>query len=90
MDFMNNARLAFYCRTKFLGPTNYRGSRVKAVSAGGKSVTVDWDHAANSGNNHAIAFHTLLEKLGLAVDGDVLVNGGLDDGYVFMVETRDA
>ena len=38
--------------TKFLGPTNNRGSRVKATMPSGKSVTIDWDHALDSEGNH--------------------------------------
>lgn len=39
-------------RTKYLGPTNYRGGRVKASTISGKSVTLDWDHGANVETNH--------------------------------------
>jgi hypothetical protein len=38
--------------TKFLGPTNTRGSRVKATTPSGQSVTIDWDHALDSEGNH--------------------------------------
>lgn len=38
--------------TKFIGPTNTRGSRVKATLPSGKSVTIDWDHALDSTDNH--------------------------------------
>lgn len=38
--------------TKFLGPTNTRGARVKATLYNGKSVTLKWDHALNGGENH--------------------------------------
>lgn len=48
--------------TKYLGPTNHRGSRVKATCEAG-SVTVEWDHALNSSGNHAAAASALLTKL---------------------------
>jgi len=38
--------------TKFLGPTNTRGSRVKATLPSGRSIIIDWDHALNSSENH--------------------------------------
>lgn len=38
--------------TKFIGPTNYRGARVKAYTPTGKSITVAWDHEKNSIENH--------------------------------------
>lgn len=50
-------------QTKYLGPTNHRGSRVKASCAAG-SVTVPWDHALNTENNHAAACAALCAKLG--------------------------
>ncbi|MDK4729358.1 hypothetical protein [Rhizobium phaseoli] len=49
--------------TKFFGPTNYRGSRVKATAEAG-SITVSWDHALNSEQNHDAAAKALAEKFG--------------------------
>ncbi len=51
--------------TKFLGPTNFRGSRVKARAEAG-SVTVEWDHALDPAGNHARAAKALAEKKGWA------------------------
>jgi len=56
--------------TKYLGPTNSRGSRVKAVTRNGYgdrrgiSATVSWDHALNSAENHAEAVRVLADRLG--------------------------
>ena len=50
-------------RTKFLGPTDTRGSRVKATSAGGKSLTKDWNYELSSDANHAMAATLLANKL---------------------------
>ena len=49
-------------QTKFLGPTNTRGSRIKA-SCWLTSVTVSWDHNANSEENHTAAIESLVCKL---------------------------
>ena len=75
--------------TKFLGPTNTRGSRVNAKCAAG-SLTVSWDHALSVDGNHASAAKALVEKLGWtckSAEGytGVWVAGGLPDqtGNVF-------
>jgi hypothetical protein len=49
--------------TKYHGPTNCRGSRIKASCEAG-SVTVGLDHALNIAQNHAAACAALLRKLG--------------------------
>lgn len=54
-------------KTKFLGPTNYRGSRVTATyKRDGETtyrVTLDWSHACGSEQNHQRAAQALLNKL---------------------------
>lgn len=49
--------------TKYLGPTNNRGSRIK-VWCDAKTLTVAWDHALNVTDNHAKAVKALLDSLG--------------------------
>lgn len=49
-------------QTKFLGPTNTRGSRIKAT-CWLTSITVSWDHGANSEENHTAAIDALVYKL---------------------------
>lgn len=68
--------------TKHIGPSNTRGARVKATAAGG-SVTVSWDHALDTRQNHTAAAHALANKL--QWEG-LYVGGGLPDcnGYVFV------
>lgn len=74
--------------TKYLGPTNGRGSRVKARAQAG-SITVDWNHALNPADNHALAARTLATKWGWAGvwQGGALPGG---DGYAFTVSDDDA
>lgn len=48
--------------TKFFGPTNFKGSRIKAECAAG-SVTVGYDHALNLEENHIAAAKALVAKL---------------------------
>jgi len=49
--------------TKYLGPTNTRGSRCKATTSSGVSLIVDWDDALNSDENHLAAAKALAVKL---------------------------
>lgn len=68
--------------TKYLGPTNSRGSRVK-VSAPAGSVTVSWDYGVGETEMHAKAVRALIEKLGW--DGTWAAGGNADNsGYVFV------
>ena len=47
--------------TKFHGPTNVRGSRVSATAEAGK-ITLSWDHALNSDDNHKAAAEAFARK----------------------------
>jgi hypothetical protein len=48
--------------TKYFGPSNVNGSRVKAQAAAG-SITLHWDHSLNPEQNHVQAALALAEKL---------------------------
>jgi len=62
--------------TKYIGPTNFRGSRVKA-SAEGVSVTVGYDDGLNRDDAHDRAALALCAKMGWPGG---LVRGGRPDG----------
>lgn len=49
-------------QTKFLGPTNNRGARIKATCDAG-SVTISWDYSGNVEEMHAKAAMALACKL---------------------------
>lgn len=67
--------------TKYIGPTNFRGSRVKATSASA-SITLPWDPALNPSDNHDRAARALAEKLDLHGEWyRAAVDGG---GYAYM------
>ncbi len=68
--------------TKYLGPTNSRGSRIKAWCDGG-SVTVDYRHDLSSEGAHTEAMVALVKKLGW--DKYTWYRGGINNGYVFVV-----
>ena len=48
--------------TKFLGPTNHRGSRIKATCQR-YSVTIGYDHALSSHGAHRTAAQALMDKI---------------------------
>ena len=62
-------------QTRYLGPTNVRGSRIKAFAEGGNQLTVSYDH--DSDNPHRDAAVALCKKLGWA---GTLAEGGLPNG----------
>ena len=62
--------------TKYIGPANVKGSRVKATAQAG-SVTLDWDDSLNSEQNHRIAAEALARKYGWH---GTWISGWLPDG----------
>ena len=62
--------------TKYLGPTNVCGSRVKATASAG-SVTLHWDDSLNSDANHARAAKALADKYGWE---GIWFEGGMPEG----------
>lgn len=66
--------------TKYLGPTNFRGSRVKATSGSGTTVTIAWDDELNIDENHAAAAMALAAKLWCYTPGTLTLRGGCHDG----------
>jgi hypothetical protein len=67
--------------TKYYGPTNYRGSRIRATAEVG-SVTVAYNHAMDVYNNHRAAALALAEKYRWVADW---VGGALPGpGYAFV------
>jgi hypothetical protein len=72
--------------TTYHGPTNTRGSRVKAKADAG-SIWWNWDHALGIERNHRMAALNLAEKLGWSGHW---VGGGLPgSGYVFVQPCDD-
>jgi hypothetical protein len=67
--------------THYIGPTNFKGSRVKAQCEAG-SIVLHWDDALNQGDNHAAAVRRLLVKLNW--DGAWQMGGIRGRGFVFV------
>lgn len=68
--------------TRFLGPTNHHGSRIKATCDAG-SITLPWDHSLNSEGNHDAAAKALIRKLGWLDTREGWVRGWAGGGYVY-------
>lgn len=49
-------------QTKYIGPTNTKGSRIKAECQA-KSIIVEWDYSLDIDENHTIAAKKLCELL---------------------------
>ncbi len=73
--------------TKYYGPTNHRGARIKAYAQCG-AVWSSWDHSLSVEGNHsaaALAFLTKWDWDGLWVRGANAAN----TGYVFVQAERN-
>jgi hypothetical protein len=79
-------------RTWFAGPTNTRGSRVIADAGDSASrVTLSWDHALNSEQNHATAAMAVVAKMGWDTPDHTRLTGGQHgDAYYWVFMPRDA
>lgn len=82
--------------TKYLGPTNYRGARVKATCDAG-SVTLSWDHALNPEGNHRVAANHLAFVngwIGPSCPGWKLLGGSMPQAtpyaYCFVLTSTEA
>lgn len=73
--------------TKYLGPTNHRGSRIKARQSASyagtpKSVTIDWDYSLNIEHNHKAAAIAFASKMGW--HGNWAGGSNCGESYVFV------
>jgi len=77
--------------TKYLGPTDYRGSRIKATADAG-TITVPYDYALSNEALHRVAADALVEKLGwgyLASEFYLVAGGLATGGYAFVFAPKD-
>lgn len=68
--------------TKYIGPTNTKGARVKATNGDGIKTYVVWNHAKTTADNHKEAIATLRAKLGWMSDDALWSYGWLGDRMV--------
>tara|TARA_B100001123_G_scaffold357448_1_gene411677 strand:- start:431 stop:706 length:276 start_codon:yes stop_codon:yes gene_type:complete len=60
---MTNTSTRGALRTRYHGPTNYRGSRIIVTHpVNGKRYTYDWNYALDVSENHAAAAQEYLDK----------------------------
>lgn len=57
--------------TKYLGPTDYRGSRIKASAAAGTHTT-GYDSGLNTEENHETAARCLMNKFGWSERNEII------------------
>ena len=67
--------------TKFIGATNTKGERVKAISSSGISVTIPWSYDGDTLGCHFEAVEALCKKIGWTGD---FIAGSVDRGYVWV------
>ena len=70
-------------QTKYICPTNTRGSRIKAFTESGFTVTIPYDHSLNYERVHFKAVQELVKKHDLQWDIENMTFGGVKNGYVF-------
>lgn len=66
-------------KTTFCGPTDRRGSRIRASDTDGNYCYLPWEHALDAIGNHRMAAKMLARRM--KWDGK-LITGGLKDCYV--------
>jgi len=78
-------------QTKFLGPTNYRGDRIKATGMDTfhsderkRSITVPYDYGATMEQMHRKAAELLLPQIVTEPKEVRLVAGAWERGYIFV------
>lgn len=76
-------------QTKYIGPSNVKGSRVKAFTCNGVSKTISYDQGLDSRDAHFKAAMALADKCGWTRETwfkkFMLCEGGVKDGYVWVL-----
>lgn len=70
--------------TRYLGPTDCRGSRIIATDGDGNRATVPYPHHLSGMAVHREAAIALVRKMGWAPV--MLSGGGTKDGYAFIMD----
>lgn len=70
--------------TKYIGPTNVRGSRIKAYDSDNNQVTIGYPHELSGEDVYRKAAEALRDKMGWTGE---LIGGGTRDGYVFVFKS---
>lgn len=73
-------------RTRYIGPTNSRGSRIQAKCEA-KTIYVRYDHALNIEENHEAACKALVQSMGWTSPYYTAMCSGVFDGDHYHVFT---
>lgn len=68
-------------RTKYIGPTDFRGARIAAQDDEGNRVVIPRNHALSIEDNHRAAAETLIAKMGWP---DYIVGGSYGNYYFWV------
>lgn len=71
-------------KTKYFGPTNTKGSRIKAMDDNGNSITVAYKHDLNIDDNHIYAVFMLLYKL--RIDAVIVNSATFNNDYFHFIK----
>ena len=74
-------------KTKYFGPTNTRGARIKACSDCGKTITIGWDYSLDQKHNALNAAESLIEKEKLAVE--ITGIGSFESEYFITIKFKE-
>jgi hypothetical protein len=78
--------------TRYLGPTNFKGSRIVADAGLGRRVILSWHSENTSDENHSRAAMALVDKMGWDHGTETLYGGSKEKGggmvWVFVPNSR--
>lgn len=76
--------------TRYYGPTDTKGARVKATCGALGELTVPYDYTLNQWQRHvSVACQLMSKKLGVEFTENDLEGGGLkEEGYVFLFSDK--
>lgn len=74
-------------QTKWISPTNFKGTRIKAKTASGIAIIRSYDYSLNIGENHAKGARELQEKMDWAKDayGNLIGGQNADGSYTWIM-----
>jgi hypothetical protein len=75
-------------KTHYLGPTDTRGSRIKADDGEGNSILQPWGHQYDSGANHHAAAQALIAKMRWPVE--IQAYGTYKNDFYFVLKPKRA
>ena len=88
---MTHISIFLTIQTKWLSPTNFKGTRIKAKTASGISIVRSWDYTLTAGENHARVAEELQKKMKWDSDWYGKLAGGqnADGSYTWIMMGRD-